>query len=102
MERNPSEPERVGVRELRQHLSVYLRRIAGGEEFTVTERGKPVARLGALPPASESIIDRMIADGRAIPAKDPGAISRLPVWPPDPPGAPSTEQLMDESREDIV
>ena len=29
---------RVGVRELRQNLSVYLRRVAKGESFVVTER----------------------------------------------------------------
>jgi prevent-host-death family protein len=37
--------ERVGVRELRQNLSVYLRRIRRGETLEVTERGQPVALL---------------------------------------------------------
>ena len=37
--------ERVGVRELRQNLSVYLRRVKAGEPLEVTERGQPVARL---------------------------------------------------------
>lgn len=40
---------RVGVRELRQHLSRYLRRVAEGEVLRVTERGRPVALLGPLP-----------------------------------------------------
>lgn len=35
----------VGIRQLRQNLSVYLRRVAKGERFVVTERGKPVAEL---------------------------------------------------------
>jgi prevent-host-death family protein len=33
--------DRVGVRELRQNLSVYLRRVARGESLEVTERGRP-------------------------------------------------------------
>jgi prevent-host-death family protein len=37
--------ERVGVRELRQNLSVYLRRVRRGEALEVTERGRPVAVL---------------------------------------------------------
>lgn len=37
--------DRVGVRELRQNLSVYLRRVRDGEGLVVTERGQPVALL---------------------------------------------------------
>ncbi len=37
--------DRVGVRELRQNLSVYLRRVKSGQSLDVTERGRPVARL---------------------------------------------------------
>jgi prevent-host-death family protein len=35
----------IGVRELRQHASRYLRRVAAGESIEVTDRGRPVARL---------------------------------------------------------
>jgi prevent-host-death family protein len=38
----------VGVRELRQNLSVYLRRVARGERFIVTDRREPVAELVPL------------------------------------------------------
>ena len=41
--------ERVGVRELRQNLSVYLRRVRRGESLEVTERGQPVAVLQPIP-----------------------------------------------------
>ncbi|HLZ37099.1 MAG TPA: type II toxin-antitoxin system prevent-host-death family antitoxin [Mycobacteriales bacterium] len=44
--------ERVGVRELRQNLSVYLRRVARGETLEVTEHGRPVAVLAPLPDSS--------------------------------------------------
>ena len=62
--------ERVGVRELRQNLSVYLRRVAAGETLEVTERNRPVAILAPLPEASTPL-GRLVAAGRAsAPAGD--------------------------------
>ena len=53
----------VGIAELRQNLSVYLRRVANGERLIVTDRNRPVAELG--PPATPgSGLDGLIADGR--------------------------------------
>lgn len=37
--------ERIGVRELRQHASRYLARVASGETLELTDRGRPVAML---------------------------------------------------------
>ncbi len=37
--------ETVGVRELRQNLSVYIKRVKEGETLAVTEHGREVARL---------------------------------------------------------
>ena len=55
--------ERVGIRELRQNLSVWLRRVAAGETFEVTDRGRPVAVLA--PVAGESsTLRRLAAEGR--------------------------------------
>ena len=54
----------VGVRELRQNLSVYLRRVAAGETLRVTERGAPVALLAPLPERAGAL-NRLIASGRA-------------------------------------
>jgi len=36
----------VGIRELRDHLSEYLRRVQEGELLLITDRGKPVGELG--------------------------------------------------------
>jgi prevent-host-death family protein len=53
----------VGVAELRQNLSRYLRRVEHGERLVVTDRNRPVAELG--PPASTgAALDRLIAEGR--------------------------------------
>ena len=61
-------PDRVGVRELRQNLSVYLERVIAGERLAVTDRGRPVAMLIPLPPAA-SVVERLVAEGRATPAR---------------------------------
>ena len=55
--------ETVGVGQLRQNLSKYLRRIEAGERLLVTDRNRPVAELGP-PPASGPALDRLIAEGR--------------------------------------
>src|SRR5664279_2009136 len=79
-------PARVGVRELRQNLSVYLRRVEKGETLEVTEHGRLVARLAPAPAPEMSILDRLIAEGRATPASRPaGALPdpvELPLGPP--------------------
>lgn len=53
----------VGVAELRQNLSKYLRRVARGERLVVTDRNRPVAELGP-PPATGRELDRLILEGR--------------------------------------
>jgi prevent-host-death family protein len=53
----------VGIAELRQNLSVYLRRVANGERLVVTDRNRPVAELGP-PPTLDSGLDRLLAEGR--------------------------------------
>lgn len=80
-----SEWSRVGVRELRQNLSVYLRRVSAGETLEVTERGRAVAILAPLPELS-SPLGRLIATGRVrapvgdlldLGAPAGGAVSRV-------------------------
>ena len=66
--RTPNAEETVGVRELRQNLSVYLARLAAGVTFRVTDRGRAVALLVPLP-AETSVVARLVASGRATPAK---------------------------------
>jgi prevent-host-death family protein len=53
----------VGVAELRQNLSKYLRLVGRGERLVVTDRNRPVAELGP-PPSSGAALDRLIAEGR--------------------------------------
>jgi prevent-host-death family protein len=59
--------ERIGVRELRQHASRYIARVADGEIFEVTDRGRPVALL--VPVASDPW-HGLVASGRVVPPDD--------------------------------
>ncbi|MDQ6909410.1 MAG: type II toxin-antitoxin system prevent-host-death family antitoxin [Actinomycetota bacterium] len=59
--------DRIGVRELRQHASRYLQRVADGESLEVTDRGRPVARL--VPVTSDAWAD-MIASRKVTRAED--------------------------------
>lgn len=68
-QRKRPKSERVGIRELRQNLSVYVKRVREeGRAYEVTERGEPVARLTPLEDRPMSRIEQMIADGRVTPA----------------------------------
>ncbi len=87
---------KVGVRELRQNLSVYLRRVAAGETLEVTERGRAVAILAPLPEASTPL-GHLVASGRA----------RAPVGdlldlgaPPEGPVSTRLSEALAEDRED--
>jgi prevent-host-death family protein len=60
---------RVGIRELRQNLSIYVDRVKDGETLEVTEHGHPVAELGPLRRPSKSLYQDMLADGRIRPAR---------------------------------
>jgi prevent-host-death family protein len=71
--------DQVGVRELRQNLSVYLARIARGETLEVTDRGRPVAILAPLPKPT-SVLERLTREGRLTPARgDVLALKRPPM-----------------------
>ena len=87
-------PERVGVRELRQNLSVYLKHVREeGRAYEVTDRGEPVAHLTPMPDRPTSTYERMLAEGRIAPAKRPW--DELPPPLPPLPG----KQLSDVLRE---
>jgi len=65
----------VGVRELRDRLRRWLDAVERGEEVTITERGRPIARLIGV--SSPPLLDRLIADGVVTPAKRPRRPDRV-------------------------
>jgi prevent-host-death family protein len=90
-------PGRVGVRELRQNLSVYLRRVKEGEALEVTEHGRTVARLvPARAPASE--FERLVAEGKVTRGR--GSLDDLPA-PRGPITDAGTKALREQRRDKI-
>lgn len=66
--------QRIGVRDLRQQASRYLKRVQAGEAFEVTDNGRPVARLVPVPPDPwQGLID----SGQVIPAEIPGGLRAI-------------------------
>ncbi len=62
--------EHVGIRELRQNLSVYLARVKIGQVLTVTDRGRPVATLKPLDGADRAW-QRLVDSGAVVPPSRP-------------------------------
>ena len=56
----------IGIRELRQRASEFLRRVEAGETFEVTDRGRPVALLSPVPDVPP--LERLRATGEVDPA----------------------------------
>ena len=88
----------VGVRELKAKLSEHLSRVKAGATVTVTEHGKPVARL--VP------IERIEPPEWMKPLIESGAVSwsGLPMLPHHPirlkGKGPTGSQMISEGRED--
>lgn len=90
--------ERVGIRELRQNLSVYLRRVKTGETLEVTEHGHAVARVVPLRGEADPIA-RLEAEGRIV-RRATRSVSDLPPPLEPRPGERPLSELLDELRED--
>jgi prevent-host-death family protein len=71
----------IPVRELNQHTSAVLARVANGESLEITVSGRPAARL--VPIDNTSIRAELIRRGRLIPASAPGPLPPPPAGEPD-------------------
>lgn len=93
-----SEPESIGIRELRQHASRYVDMAESGQRVPVTKRGKLVAYLV---PAEEpgSAFARMVAAGQVRPARKRGITDLLPL-PAYEPGEKTLSEVLQEMRDE--
>jgi prevent-host-death family protein len=88
--------ESVGVAELRQNLSVYLRRVNAGERLVVTDRNRPVAELGPAPRTGPDL-DRLIAEGKVSRPLRPGLPEPLELTGDQ----QALSRALDEIRDDL-
>jgi prevent-host-death family protein len=87
--------ERIGVRELRQNASRYLKRVEAGETIEVADRGRPVARLLPIIPGGW---DQLVSEGRLRPAE--GHLRDLGPPLPLPPGVEAPSDVLDRMRDE--
>lgn len=90
-----SHMERIGVRELRQNASKYLKRVEAGETIEVSDRGRPVARIV---PIGLTGWDRLVAEGRVRHGE--GDPRQLPDLIAPAPGVPLPSQLVSQGRQE--
>jgi prevent-host-death family protein len=90
----------VGIGELRQNLSVYLRRIAQGETLRVTDHGHPVALLTPIRRAGDEILDRLEAEGLLVRPRRRrrGLLPKPPPLPDD--GGPTLSEVLQQMRDE--
>jgi prevent-host-death family protein len=87
---------RIGVRDLRQNASRWLKRVAAGESFEVTDRGRPIALLVPIPGADG--LDALVAAGRA--RRGDGHLRELGPPLPLPAGASPPSEVLERLRAD--
>jgi prevent-host-death family protein len=67
----------IGIRELRDGLSRYLDRVREGGTITVTDHGRPIARI--VPVGRLTGYEQMKLDGRITPARRPKGPAPEPI-----------------------
>lgn len=85
----------IGVRELRQHASKYLKEVAAGESFEITDRGHPVARL--VPTTGDPWQD-LISAGQVVEAARPLSIDEIKPAAYPHSASEALERLRDDER----
>jgi len=90
----------VGIRELKNRLTHYLRQAKGGEEIVVTERGKPVALIQSISAGTgavslEAKLAKLAADGLvSLPTRKPlKKVRRVKVS-----GVPISKTVIEDRR----
>lgn len=82
---------RVGVADLKAHLSAHLRRVQDGETIVVTDRDRPVAKLVPAEEGASGIVIRR--------ARKPGRLQDVKLPPPANLKRDPVEILLEQRRD---
>ncbi len=95
----------IGIRELRQHASIYVDLAEKGYTVDITNRGRLVAQL--VPAKPNGPLERWIAAGIIEPAEEPGSVVDLDPYPARaedadsaPAAAPTASEVLRRTREE--
>lgn len=83
----------VGIRALKQNASAVVAEAASGETVTITDRGRPVAQMTAIP---VSRLQGLIDAGLARPARR--SINELPLPAPGPDISATLAEMREGTR----
>jgi prevent-host-death family protein len=84
--------QRIGIRELRQHASVYVDLVERGYTVDITNRGRLVAQM--IPVRDpDSPLERWIAKGVIERAEDDGSVLEIEPYTRTAGGATASEEL---------
>ena len=90
----------VGVRQLKNSLTRYLRLVEKGHSVLVTSRNRPVAVLRKLDRntarTQEEVIAALVAEGKLLPATKPGPLQ--PFKPRKLRGKPFSQSIIEDRR----
>jgi prevent-host-death family protein len=88
----------IGIRELRQHASVYVDLAEKGYTVDITNRGRLVAQLVPVREPG-SPLERLIAAGIIEPAEEGGGVADLDPYPAPPAGQPTASEVLAQLRQ---
>jgi prevent-host-death family protein len=89
---------RIGIRELRQHASVYVDLAEKGYTVDITNRGRLVAQLVPVREPG-SPLERLIAAGIIEPAEEGGGVRDLEPYPAPAAGQPTASEILVQMRQ---
>jgi len=89
--------QRIGIRELRQHASVYVDLAERGYTVDITNRGRLVAQLVPVREPG-SPLERLIAAGIIESAEEPGGVGDIEPYPSPASGQPSASEVLGLAR----
>ncbi|MCO1654482.1 type II toxin-antitoxin system Phd/YefM family antitoxin [Pseudonocardia humida] len=81
----------IGIRELRDGLSAHLAEVRRGHSVTVTDHGRPIARI--VPIERPTRLEQLLVEGRVQPARHRKRVAPEPV-----PTAGEVSDLIDDQR----
>jgi len=88
--------ETIGLRELNQNPSKAVARVRAGHSIIVTDRGKPILRMIPETSRERTLIEELVAQGRAEPPSERGM---PPVEPELEATTPSLSDLIIAERD---
>lgn len=85
----------VGIRQAKNRLSEYLRKVRAGERVVITERGKPIAEITKPRSTGNERLEAMVRDGEAFwsGGKPKGSKKRVKIK-----GRPISDTVIEDRR----